>query len=176
MSDLTNKESLVLYELSRDSQDHTQRSLAEKTQSSLGMINMILRRLIQQGHVKTRRINRKNIRYLLTPKGAHHNVRRTYQAIARTIRYYRILQKVTCGLAAAYLDKGYFDFYVHGQGEISQTVTQILEIFCAGSKRARLVNGKGLEGANIVIFNTTAGACPRSGVRVDLHDHLPNFI
>jgi len=54
----------------------SQRKLAGKLNVSLGMINLCLRRLIKQGYVKTHGLNKRKVKYLLTPKDYYKKVKR----------------------------------------------------------------------------------------------------
>ena len=65
---VNNNELKVMDEISRE-KSLTQRDLSRKTRLSLGAVNLILKRLIGRGAVKSKELNAKKIEYLLTPKG-----------------------------------------------------------------------------------------------------------
>ena len=46
-----------------------QRTLATRTGISLGMTNIIIKKLIKKGYIKAKQLNQKKIQYILTPKG-----------------------------------------------------------------------------------------------------------
>jgi DNA-binding MarR family transcriptional regulator len=69
-----------------------QRDLAKIVGISLGMTNVILRKLAQKGWVIVRRINSRNIQYAVTPSGIDEISRRSYKFFKKTIRnvvYYK---------------------------------------------------------------------------------------
>lgn len=69
-----------------------QRDLAEVVGLSLGMTNAILKRLAEKGLLKIRKVNNRNIRYIVSPKGVEAITRRSYRYFKRTIKnvvYYR---------------------------------------------------------------------------------------
>jgi DNA-binding MarR family transcriptional regulator len=69
-----------------------QRDLARIIGLSLGMTNAILKRLVQKGLLKVRKINNRNIHYVVSPQGMERIARRSYRYFRRTIKnvvYYK---------------------------------------------------------------------------------------
>jgi DNA-binding MarR family transcriptional regulator len=69
-----------------------QRDLAQVVGISLGMTNVILKKLAQKGLVAIRKINSRNIQYVVTPSGIDEITRRSYRFLKRTVRnvvYYK---------------------------------------------------------------------------------------
>lgn len=62
-----------------------QRDIAHAIGLSLGMTNSILRRLVTKGFVTMRKINARNIHYLVTPEGIDLIARRSYRYLRRTV-------------------------------------------------------------------------------------------
>jgi len=62
-----------------------QRDLAQAIGLSLGMTNAILKRLAGKGFVAMRKINARNIHYLVTPEGIDLIARRSYRYLRRTV-------------------------------------------------------------------------------------------
>lgn len=84
-----------------------QRELADKAGISLGMTNAILRRLIEKGWLMAKRLNSRNISYVVSPAGMEEIFRRGYHYFKRTIddvHLYkeRIEQLVSEAVAAGY--------------------------------------------------------------------------
>jgi DNA-binding MarR family transcriptional regulator len=70
----------------------TQRELAGRACVSLGMANILLRRLAERGWVKLTRISSKSVRYALTPSGIGELARRTagyFNRASRSVERYR---------------------------------------------------------------------------------------
>ncbi len=87
-----NKEIEVLENIYQSSPEIRQRDLAEIGGLSLGMTNAILKRLAGKGLLTIRRVNNRNIHYIVTPRGIEEITRRSYQYFKRTIKnvvYYR---------------------------------------------------------------------------------------
>ena len=80
----SDKEALILeYIYNNDSLK--QRELAEKADISLGMVNAILKRLIEKGWLMTKRVNSRNVSYIVSPAGVEEIFKRGYQYFKRTI-------------------------------------------------------------------------------------------
>ncbi len=77
-----------------------QRDIAHAIGLSLGMTNAILKRLAAKGFISMRRVNARNIHYLVTPDGIDLIARRSYRYLRRTMghvvrykeRMYEILE------------------------------------------------------------------------------------
>ena len=52
-----------------EEEDPSQRDIAYKTGISLGLINTLLKECDEKGLVEIKRLNSRNIKYILTPKG-----------------------------------------------------------------------------------------------------------
>ena len=82
----------VLEHIYTSKQQVHQRDLAKIVGLSLGMTNAILKRLTQKGFLTVRKVNNRNIRYIVSPKGVEAIMKRSYKYFKRTIKnvvYYR---------------------------------------------------------------------------------------
>jgi DNA-binding MarR family transcriptional regulator len=70
----------------KDSHPVRQRDLAKVVGISLGMTNVILRKLAQKGWLVARKINSRNIQYAVTSAGMEEIGRRSYHYLKRTVR------------------------------------------------------------------------------------------
>ncbi|MDC7226151.1 MAG: winged helix-turn-helix transcriptional regulator [Spirochaetales bacterium] len=64
----------------------SQRELASRSGMSLGMTNAVLKRLVQKGWLMMRKVNNRNIRYVITPAGMEEITRRSYRYFKRTLK------------------------------------------------------------------------------------------
>ena len=62
-----------------------QRDIAHAIGLSLGMTNAILKRLAAKGFIAMRKVNARNIHYLVTPDGVDLIARRSYRYLRRTV-------------------------------------------------------------------------------------------
>jgi predicted transcriptional regulator len=63
-----------------------QRDLASIVGISLGMTNVIIKKLAQKGWVKIRKINNRNITYAITPTGIDEIARRSFTFLKKTVK------------------------------------------------------------------------------------------
>ena len=80
----SDKEAIILEHIYYDD-SLKQRELADKAGISLGMTNAILKRLIEKGWLMTKRLNRRNISYVVSPTGIEEIFKRSYRYFKRTI-------------------------------------------------------------------------------------------
>jgi DNA-binding MarR family transcriptional regulator len=85
LSEHTSKEFSILSYIEQNS-DATQRELSEHVGVSLGMINILMKRLVKKGLVKIERLQPNSVKYFLTPAGIASKLERTYGYIVRTYR------------------------------------------------------------------------------------------
>ncbi len=104
----------------------SQREVAAQAGLSLGMVNLILKRLLQTGYIKAANLDRKKMEYILTPKGIAERMGRSYQYLIRAYRTFHESQKRVEALIHPLLAKGHRKFVVLGAGEIAQLVQMTL--------------------------------------------------
>jgi len=69
-----------------------QRDLAHIIGLSLGMTNSIIKRLVKKGWLKIKKVNNRNIQYIVSTEGIEEITRRSYRYLRRTIKnvvYYK---------------------------------------------------------------------------------------
>ncbi len=65
-------------------QQLSQRELSKKSGLSLGAVNLVLKRFVKKGWIKTRTLNGRTLQYILTPKGFEEKLNKTYAFVQRT--------------------------------------------------------------------------------------------
>jgi DNA-binding MarR family transcriptional regulator len=79
-----------------------QRDLARTVGVSLGMTNVIVKKLVQRGWLLIRKVNNRNIHYVVTPAGVDELASRSFAFLKRTVRnvvvYKDILEKYLRGI------------------------------------------------------------------------------
>jgi len=119
MDQLTEKEVLILDQVLRRSKS-SQRDLSKKTGISLGLINVILKKLLKTGMIKVSQLNKRKMEYLLTPEGFMEASRKVYRKTAETIRNYRSIESSISELLKKLHASGYDYFSIHGDGELKE--------------------------------------------------------
>ena len=79
------KELEILEHLHQDTSLH-QRDLSRIVGLSLGMTNVILKRLATKGFLMVRKVNNRNIKYIVSPAGVEEISKRSYNYFKRTIK------------------------------------------------------------------------------------------
>ncbi|NLM77958.1 MAG: hypothetical protein GX173_07710 [Ruminococcaceae bacterium] len=74
--------------------DVSQRQLVEKTDLSLGSINLILHRLVSRGLLKIENVSARHLRYILTPQGIARCTKKTIAFVKQAYHQIMHLQTV----------------------------------------------------------------------------------
>jgi len=80
------KEIEILESISRSKSTIRQRDLARIIGLSLGMTNSILKRLTNKGLLQIKKVNNRNIQYMVSPAGMEAIARRSYRYFKRTLK------------------------------------------------------------------------------------------
>lgn len=99
-----------------------QRTIAKSAGISLGMANIIIKRLVTTGYIKISHLNKGKIEYLLTPKGFAEKAQKTYNYTLRTIESLKVLKEKIQALIQQVYAKGRKNYYVLGKGELSHLI------------------------------------------------------
>lgn len=86
MDTLTEKELTIIDRIGSNGGQITQRDIAEHAGLSLGLTNIILKRLIKKGYIKMSQLTPKKMQYILTKKGMIEKAKKSYKYIFKTFR------------------------------------------------------------------------------------------
>ena len=104
-----------------------QRDLSRQMDISLGMTNMILRRLISKGYIRIRQLNKKKAEYLLTPKGFSEKMSKSFKYTIKTITSISLIKKRFKDLLSGHYAQGERVFYVLGESDFAFLVEVALK-------------------------------------------------
>ena len=121
--EISEKEFAVIREISNNNLPN-QRTIATKTGFSLGLTNLIIKKLIKTGYIKIRQLNRRKIQYILTPKGFSEKAKKSYNYTLKTINMLKTVKEKIQGLITEYNSRGVKEFIIVGKNEISD-ITEI---------------------------------------------------
>jgi DNA-binding MarR family transcriptional regulator len=114
---LAEKEFLLIQEISRQP-TRTQRDLSRRLGLSLGMTNLLIKRLSRKGLIKITQLDWKRTQYLLTFQGAAEKARKSYAYTLYTLRIFRQLQEnITAAIRREYAG-GRRSFHLVAQDEL----------------------------------------------------------
>jgi DNA-binding MarR family transcriptional regulator len=120
---LAEKEFLLIQEISRRP-TRTQRDLSRSLGLSLGMTNLLIKRLSRKGLIKITQLDWKRTQYLLTLRGAVEKTRKSYDYALYTLRIFRQLREnITAALSREHA-RGRRTFHLVAQDELLQLVTE----------------------------------------------------
>jgi len=100
----------------------TQRRISRQIGLSLGMTNIVMKKLIAKGYVKVKGLNRRKVQYILTPRGFAEKVKKTHGYLLRTIDTLKAIKEKIQDTALEYYEKGEKNFTILGKGELADIV------------------------------------------------------
>lgn len=114
---------MILIEVLNE-ENQSQRNIARASGFSLGMTNLLLRRLIKKGYIKVTTLNRRTLRYILTPRGFAEKVSRSYDYLVASIKNLNeIKTRIKNQLPASVSD---YLFFITGSNELAQLSREVL--------------------------------------------------
>ncbi len=97
--------------------DTTQASLAAQLGVAVGTVNWYLKRMMRKGYVKATQMERRRLKYFVTPTGLALKSRLTKEYMEVSLRVYRELRQAARETLAQVRDGGYTIVKVDGRGE-----------------------------------------------------------
>ncbi len=96
-----------------------QRDLSRQMNLSLGMTNMLIRRLITKGYLRIQQLNKKKVEYLLTPRGFSEKMRKSVRYTMKTVGSIGLIRQSISRLLKELYSEGVRKFYVTGNTDLS---------------------------------------------------------
>lgn len=133
--------------------DTTQATLAAQLGVAVGSVNWYLRRLIRKGYVKVTRLQRRKLKYFVTPQGLALKARLTSQYMKASLRLYRELRRAAQETLGEIHGTGYSVVYMEGDDEAAE----IFRLTCLehgvrlAAQGAEGVPTVGVEGTRFVV-------------------------
>lgn len=111
---------LILLEHLELDPDATQASLASQLGVAIGTVNWHLKRLIEKGYVKARRVERRKLRYVITPEGLALRARLTLDYIQNSFRVYRLVRQRMLDALQEVQTAGLYAVRLSGDGDVAE--------------------------------------------------------
>ncbi len=115
---IQDKEYLLLESIYSKKLKLNQRKLAQSAGISLGMANIIIKKLLSKGWISIQKINNRTIIYALTPSGMKEIAKRSFTYLRRTIANINDYKKKIGELVDAICEKGYDGITLIGTSEV----------------------------------------------------------
>jgi len=103
-----------------------QRELSTHIGLSLGMTNLLLRRLATKGFLRIKQLDAKKVQYLLTPRGLAEKAQKSIHYTRKTLQSFGIIKEEIKRLLKISLTDEIKQFYVVGEGDLADLVSMIL--------------------------------------------------
>ena len=124
-----------------------QRDLSRQMNLSLGMTNMLIRRLITKGYIRIKQLNKKKVEYLLTSKGFTEKMRKSVRYTMKTVASIGLIRESIVRLLGELYTQGERKFYCIGSSDL----TVLIEM---------AVREESLRGCSVVRVEDAAQVAP----------------
>lgn len=155
---ISEKEFAVITELSNNHLPD-QRTIARKLGISLGLTNLIIKRLVKIGYIKFKQLNRRKIQYLLTPEGFAEKAKKSYNYTLKTVNALTLLREKIQKLIVEKYKSGIRDFLIVGDGELADlTEITFRKLSLPDAKYSRGIKYKKfVANGSVLVFDTSEG-------------------
>ncbi len=102
--------------------DTTQADLAIQLGVAVGSVNWYLKRLVNKGYIKVTQMQRRRLRYLLTPKGLAEKAHLTTSFMQASLHWYRETREASKRLLQEVQQAGYDTVCIEGDGDLAEIV------------------------------------------------------
>lgn len=102
--------------------DTTQADLATQLGVAVGSVNWYLKRLINKGYIKVTQMQRRRLRYLLTPKGVSEKAHLTASFMQASLHWYRETRETSKTLLDQVKQAGYDTVCIEGDSDLAEIV------------------------------------------------------
>lgn len=103
-----------------------QRDLSRHMDLSLGMTNMLIRRLLSKGYIRIRQLNKKKVEYILTPKGFAEKMRKSVRYTLKTIDSIGLVKRNLTALLRKCYEEGARKFYILGSSDLAGLIDMVI--------------------------------------------------
>jgi DNA-binding MarR family transcriptional regulator len=127
----------ILERISRSKSTIRQRDLARIIGLSLGMTNSILKRLTNKGLLKIKKVNNRNIQYVVSPAGMEAIARRSYRYFKRTLKNVVAYKEAMEELVQEIKQRGCRCLVLVGKSDVDFIVEHFCEKYRIGFRHVR---------------------------------------
>lgn len=102
--------------------DTTQADLATQLGVAVGSVNWYVKRLINKGYVKVTQMERRRLRYLLTPKGITEKSRLTKEFMQASLQWYRLTREDSKKFLQQVKEAGFDTVCIQADGDLAEII------------------------------------------------------
>jgi DNA-binding MarR family transcriptional regulator len=137
----------IIEEISRE-KGLSQRDISKKTNLSLGAVNIIMKRLVGRGAIKTRNLNPKKVEYILTPKGLSEKAKKSYSYFMKTVNLVKLVKEEIAKIVLEEFNRGQKKFVILGHDDL----VDIIELALKGFDYKRVESVQEIENRDALVL------------------------
>ncbi|MCB0196171.1 MAG: winged helix-turn-helix transcriptional regulator [Anaerolineae bacterium] len=107
----------------QENPDTTQADIADQLGVAVGSVNWYIKRLITKGCIKVAQMQRRRLRYLLTPQGIAEKSRLMSEFLKASLKWYRITREDSKRYLKQVKESGYDTVCIEGDGDLAEIVS-----------------------------------------------------
>jgi DNA-binding MarR family transcriptional regulator len=111
---------LVILERIEQDPDTTQAALASTLEVAVGTVNWHIKRLIEKGYVKVSRVERRKLKYIITPEGIALRTRLTMDYIQNSFNLYRLVRERVLAALDELKKDDLHKVIIEGSGDVAE--------------------------------------------------------
>ena len=96
-----------------------QRDLSRQMDLSLGLTNMLIRRLVTKGFIRISQLNKRKVKYALTPKGFAEKMRKSVRYTIKTVSSISLIKEKIKAVVDQLYQKGEKSFVILGKSDFA---------------------------------------------------------
>jgi DNA-binding MarR family transcriptional regulator len=104
-----------------------QRALSRHMKISLGMTNMLLRRLVTKGYIRIKQLDHRKVEYILTPKGFSEKMRKSLNYTQKTINSIALVRSRLSTILKGLYGEGIRTFYILGGVDLAGLIEMTMK-------------------------------------------------
>ncbi len=129
--------------------DTTQADIATQLGVAVGTANWYVKRLLNKGYIKVTQLQRRRLRYLITPTGIAEKSRLTTAYVRKSFLLYRNVREQSLALIRQAKRGGYSQVVVEGEGD----VTEIFRLTCVEQGMTVVTERRATPGTPTVVID-----------------------
>jgi DNA-binding MarR family transcriptional regulator len=111
---------LVILEHIEQDPDTTQAAMASRLEVAVGTINWHLKRLIAKGYIKVSRVERRKLKYIITPDGIALRAKLALDYIQNSFNLYRLVRERVITSIGELREAGLHSVRIEGGGDVAE--------------------------------------------------------
>lgn len=147
----------------------SQREISRRANISLGTVNALISRCIRTGLVKVKKLNSRNIRYMLTPEGMKELTRKSMAYIKRSYQAILEVEQKVRELAEEMAGEGKDIILLGAEDEIYQIAARTLQAANIGFQHVRIKEELPREG-NCFVIHWDPDFCEPEGQGIEIRN------